>query len=112
MLYDLTNTNRNDNYDDTYTTPSIISKKNYYKANVDDFIRDDELEYNNFKIWFYIIIIIACIFFIVSVILTIFFCKKFHFNKRKIKANELDDDYDYSSNKDKEQNQNGLLINE
>ena len=45
MLYDLTNTNRNDNYDDTYTTPSIISKKNYYKANVDDFIRDDELEY-------------------------------------------------------------------
>ena len=45
MLYDLTNTNKNDNYDNTYTTPSIISKKNYYKTNVDDFIRDDELEY-------------------------------------------------------------------
>ena len=74
--------------------------------------KDDEPESNNFKIWFYIIIIIACIFFIVAVILTIFFCKKFHFNKRKIKANELDDDYDYSSNKDKEQNPNGLLINE
>ena len=45
MLYDLTHTNKNDNYNDTYTTPNIISKKNYYKANVDDFIRDDELEY-------------------------------------------------------------------
>ena len=48
-----------------------------------------------------------------SIVLTVLFCKKYPFGKRKIKANELDDEYDYSSKKEKnDENQKDLLINE
>ena len=67
-------------------------------------------ETNIFKDWFYLICIFAAVFFIFSVILITIFYKKYPFNKRKIKANELDDDYDYNT-KDKDSNQNDLLIN-
>ena len=68
-------------------------------------------EPNIFKNWFYLLLMFASVFFIFSVILITIFCKKYPFNKRKIKANELDDDYDYNT-KDKDRNQNDLLINE
>ena len=75
----------------------------------------DENKNNKLKIWLYLIFIFAFIFFVCSIVLTVFLCKKYPFGKRKIKANELDDDYDYSSQNDKEkneQNQEDLLINE
>ena len=66
---------------------------------------------NNFKNWFYLIIIFASIFFIFCIILIVFFFKKFPFNKRKKKANELDDEYEYNSN-NIDKKQNDLLIND
>jgi len=68
------------------------------------------------KDWFYLIVIFAVTFFIFSVILTVLLCKKIVFGKRKIKANELDDDYVYNTDVDKneknDKNQKDLLINE
>ena len=72
---------------------------------------DNLNEADNFKKWFYLIVIIASVFFIFSIVLIVIFCKKYPFNKRKIKANELDDEYDYNTN-DKDNNQDGLLIND
>ena len=59
--------------------------------------KKDENKNNKLKIWLYLIIIFACIFLVCSIVLTVFLCKKYPFGKRKIKANELDDDYDYST---------------
>lgn len=44
MLYDLTNTNKNNSNNYDYEINNNFNK-NYYKNNVDDFIRDDEIEH-------------------------------------------------------------------
>ena len=77
--------------------------------------KDENKNNNNFKNWFYLVIIFACIFLVLSIVLTVLFCKKYPFGKRKIKANELDDDYEYNTknqNEKNEVNQEDLLIND
>ena len=71
---------------------------------------EEENKSEGLKDWFYLILILSCSLIAFGVILIVIFCKKYPFGKRKIKANELDDDYEYNSDKDK--NQNDLLINE
>jgi len=96
-----------------YTTVFDQDKKIfgiYTESGEYDLDEKDE-EPNIFKNWFYLLLMFASVFFIFSVILITIFCKKYPFNKRKIKANELDDDYDYNT-KDIDRNQNDLLINE
>ena len=77
---------------------------------------NNENKSNALKDWFYLIVIFAVTFFIFSVILTVLVCKKIIFGKRKIKANELDEDYVYNTDVDKndknDTNQKDLLINE
>ena len=69
----------------------------------------DDNEKDKTDILFFIILGCFIVLFSLLLILGIIFFCKFPFNKRKIKANELDDDYDYTSNKDN--NQSNLMIN-
>ena len=72
---------------------------------------NDENKSDGFKNWLYLVIILASIFFIFCIILIVIFLKKYPFNKRKKKANELEDDYEYNDN-NIDKNQNDLLIND
>ena len=99
---------------DKKTIGFYTESKEYNETNNDN-DKKDENKNNKLKIWLYLILIFAFLFFVCSIVLTVFLCKKYPFGKRKIKANELDDDYDYSSQNDKEkneQNQEDLLIND
>ena len=71
----------------------------------------EENKSDGFKNWLYLVIILASIFFIFCIILIVIFLKKYPFNKRKKKANELEDDYEYNDN-NIDKNQNDLLIND
>ena len=95
-----------------YTTVFDQDKKIFgiYTETGDYNLDENDNESNIFKDWFYLILIVAVCFFVFSVVLIVVFCAKYPFSKRKIKANELDDDYDYNT-KDKDNNQNDLLIN-
>ena len=69
----------------------------------------DDNEKDKTDILFFIILGCFIVLFSLLLILGIIFFCNYPFNKRKIKANELDDDYDYTSNKDN--NQDNLMIN-
>ena len=89
---------------------------NNNEGNNGDNSEKNENKSDALKDWFYLIVIFAVTFFIFSVILTVLLCKKIVFGRRKIKANELDDDYVYNTDVDKneknDKNQKDLLINE
>ena len=76
-----------------------------------DYEIDNNNQDNKNKLSFTLIIIFILL--ILLIILGIIFYKNFPFNKRKKKANELDDDFDYEPNSDNNKNidKNKLLIN-
>ena len=87
----------------------FYTETNEYNTDNNNNNRDNNKNYI-LKDWLYLIIILAAVFFTFCIILVIVLCKRYPFGKRKIKANELDDDYEYCSDKDK--NQNALFIND
>ena len=100
-------------FDQDKKTIGFYTESKEYNISNNDTDKQNENQNNPLKSWFYLIIIFAAIFLVFSIVLTVLFCKKYPFGKRKIKANELDDEYDYSSKKEKnDENQKDLLINE
>ena len=100
-------------FDQDKKTIGFYTESKEYNISNNDTDKQNENQNNPLKSWFYLIIIFAAIFLVFSIVLTVLFCKKYPFGKRKIKANELDDEYDYRSKKEKnDENQKDLLINE
>ena len=87
----------------------FYTETNEYNTDNNNNNRDNNKNYI-LKDWLYLIIILAAVFFTFCIILVIVLCKRYPLGKRKIRANELDDDYEYCSDKDK--NQNALFIND